>query len=248
MKIMKRLLKILVLFKFFFENLYSKLYLIILNLNEGKITLFRIINLSYFELKYEIKLAIEDQNTKGTLQFVDNLILFHNFTKTITSIYDVKIKNKEKSLLLTFPSPILPTTIYSNILSINGPIIKILNEKVQIVFILLYFDSETFYLNYPNDYEAVFHLLHRKNSNIVLIDILKKIILDMNKIKVLITLFSLIADQFYKNLAIKKKKKKHHLKSVQEKTPGNFELPSLTSHNKKKELLKTKRYNWINLL
>ena len=222
----------------FFENLYSKLYLIILNLNEGKITLFRIINLSYFELKYEIKLVIEDEKTKGTLQFVDNLILFHNFNKQITSIYDVKIKNKEKSLLLTFPSPILPITIYSNILSINGPIIKMLNENVKIVFILLYFDSETFYLNYPNDYEAVFHLLHRKNSNIVLVDILKKIILDMNKIKVLITLFSLIADQFYKNLAIKKKKKKHHLKSVQEKTPGNFELPSLTSHIKKKNCLK----------
>ena len=41
-----------------------------------------------------------------------------------------------------------------------------LNNNVKIVFILLYFDSETFYLNYPNDYEAVFHLLHRKNSNI----------------------------------------------------------------------------------
>lgn len=227
-------------FQIFFENLYSKLYLIILNLNEGKITLFRIFNLSYFELKYEIKLLLEDHDIKGTLQFVDNLILFHNFTKKITSIYDVKIKNKEKSLLLTFPSPILPITIYSNILSINGPIIKMLNEQGKISFILLYFDSETFYLNYPNDYEAVFHLLHRKNSNIVLIDILKKLILDMNKINVLVTLFSLIADQFYKNLAIKKKKKKHHLQSVQENSSGNFELPSFTSHIKKKNSLKQK--------
>ena len=64
----------------YLETLYNKLYLIVLDINANKLTVFHIINIGFFEIKHEITLPSisNTQKKKSVIQFIDNLIIYHD--------------------------------------------------------------------------------------------------------------------------------------------------------------------------
>lgn len=81
-----------------------------MSLINGKILVYRVKNLNTLETHTEIPI----QTTYATLQFVDNLILFHDFNKEKTSVYDLRMKNRH---FLFYPP--LPITNYNLLLRNN---------------------------------------------------------------------------------------------------------------------------------
>lgn len=85
---------------FFLETLYNKLYFIFLNYDESFIQLYHVKTL--YEIKKVYEIQFENENI-CTLQFIDNLILVHNFDKCETTVIDLKSKTEDKVLYKNFP-------------------------------------------------------------------------------------------------------------------------------------------------
>ena len=85
---------------FFLERLYNKLYFVFLNYDESFIQLYHIKSLTEIKKVYEIQF---DSDNVCTLQFVDNLILIHNFDKCETSVIDLQSSSDDKTLYKSYP-------------------------------------------------------------------------------------------------------------------------------------------------
>lgn len=67
---------------------------------EGKILLYQVLDLNKLELFNEISF----KSSYATLQFIDNLIVVHDFEKEASTVYDVNIKNKKNLIYFnSFP-------------------------------------------------------------------------------------------------------------------------------------------------
>lgn len=89
----------------------------------SKIFIYQVKNLNTLEGQTEIPI----QSSFATLQFVDNLILLHDFDKEKTSVYDLKMKNRH---FLFYPP--LPITNYNLLISNNQRIHRIISSKIII--------------------------------------------------------------------------------------------------------------------
>ena len=84
---------------FFLESLYNNLYFVYLNYEDKVI--------QFYQLKSLTKVIYVDNiifngNPELTLQFIDNLVLIHNFDKMNTTVVDIK-SEKDKILFNKFP-------------------------------------------------------------------------------------------------------------------------------------------------
>lgn len=79
--------------QFFIETLYKKLYFICLNYEEAEIQVYEIENLQNIK---KFKTIIFENTQISTLQFVDNLILLHNFERCDTLVIDIKSESQDK--------------------------------------------------------------------------------------------------------------------------------------------------------
>lgn len=197
----------------YLETLYNKLYLIVLDTNANKLTVFHIINIGFFSIKHEITLPSisNTQNKQSVLQFIDNLIIYHDISSRHSSLYDIKMK---RSLLMLFPSSLTPLTIYDTILIIKGNIIKSIDDNKEKYYYIT-FNNEKYYNNYPSDvnYEALFHLLRRRKAKDIIIKLISSYIIEKDKVKILAKIFSVISEKLYKKISIKKKKSTHKVPS-----------------------------------
>ena len=85
---------------FFLESIYNKLYFIFLNYDEGYIQFYHIKKLDEITKVYDIQFENEHINT---LQFIDNLILIHNFDKSETTVLDLQSNSEDKVIYKSFP-------------------------------------------------------------------------------------------------------------------------------------------------
>lgn len=85
---------------FFLENIYNKLYFLWLSYQDGQIHLYNIENLENI-IK---EMTINFDGNSSTLQFLDNLILIHNFDMGCTTIIDIRKEGKtDKKLFERYP-------------------------------------------------------------------------------------------------------------------------------------------------
>lgn len=188
----------------YIQEIYSNLYLIILNFLSKFISIYELYNSEQFQFKAKISLPIDNdsEETKGSLQFIDNLILFHNFSNRSTFIYSIDIQKEDIILkpILNFPIPISfeqnYTLDYSDIyetanLEISGNYFIFHNEEIlnysneiekgninkinkkknwafSIEYFYLYFDSLKFINIHPNEDDALFDIIGRKEGKNVL--------------------------------------------------------------------------------
>ena len=85
---------------FFLEAVYTDLFFIYLNYDIGYIQFFKVKNLYNIYKIYEIQF---ESNHENTLQFIDNLIIVHNFDKMTSRIIDLKSKSDNRELFHSFP-------------------------------------------------------------------------------------------------------------------------------------------------
>ena len=216
----------------YLETLYNKLYLIVLDINANKLTVFHIINIGFFEKKHEITLPSisNTQKKKSVLQFIDNLIIYQDISSRHSSIYDIKMK---RSLLMLFPSSLTPLTIYDTMFTIKRNIIISFEDSKEKYYYIT-FNNEKYYNNYPFDvnYEALFHLLRRRKAKDIILKLISSYIIEKDKVKILAKLFSVIAEKLYKKISIKSKKKsKPVIHNIPSSTKQSEELiPNLRKH------------------
>ena len=84
----------------FLEFIYSHLYLILLSFEDNAIFMMKIKSITKFpkveDTNKIIKINYKTHNNNSTIQFLDNLMLVHNFTTDNTIIIDIKIKTNDK--------------------------------------------------------------------------------------------------------------------------------------------------------
>lgn len=79
--------------QFFLETIYKKLYFISLNYDSAEIQIYHVESL--ISLK-KVKTIIFENTQISTLQFIDNMILLHNFERCDTVVLDLKSENNDK--------------------------------------------------------------------------------------------------------------------------------------------------------
>lgn len=85
---------------FFLENIYNKLYFLWLSYQDSQIHLYNVENLE----KIQKEIIINFDGNVSTLQFLDNLILIHNFELTRTTIIDIRKDTKnDKKIFAPYP-------------------------------------------------------------------------------------------------------------------------------------------------
>ena len=85
---------------FLLDSIYRKLYFIYVNYDIGYVQFFKIKNLYKISKVYEIQF---DSSHENTVQFIDNLILVHDFDTMTSRIIDLKCKAQNKELFHKFP-------------------------------------------------------------------------------------------------------------------------------------------------
>lgn len=130
---------------------YKKLFFIHLNMLEGKIILYNVLDLNTLEVYLEFSFI----STCATLQFIDNLIVVHDFEKETSIVYDVRMKNKNFIYFKSFP-----ITNY-NLLQKNK------NSSHQLVSCNIVLNSNYSSKNGGDDYEIGLNLYyHETNKDI----------------------------------------------------------------------------------
>lgn len=81
--------------QFFLETIYKKLYFICLNNDESEIQFFHVESLTTLK---KVRIINYDSTQLCTLQFIDNLILLHNFERCDTVVIDIKSEKEDKIL------------------------------------------------------------------------------------------------------------------------------------------------------
>jgi hypothetical protein len=81
--------------QYFLESLYKKLFFICLNYEDSEIQIYEIESLINIK---KVKTIIFENSQISTLQFVDNMILLHNFERCDTLLIDMKSENQDKVL------------------------------------------------------------------------------------------------------------------------------------------------------
>ena len=85
---------------FLLDSIYRKIYFIYVNYDIGYVQFFKVKNLYNISKVYEIQFESTHENT---VQFIDNLILIHDFETMTSRIIDIKCSAKNKELFHKFP-------------------------------------------------------------------------------------------------------------------------------------------------
>ena len=85
---------------FLLDSIYRKLYFVYVNYDISYIQFFKIKNLYNINKVYEIQF---DSTHENTVQFIDNLILIHDFDGMTSRILDLKCNDQNKELFHKFP-------------------------------------------------------------------------------------------------------------------------------------------------
>ena len=117
---------------FLLDSIYRKLYFIYVNYDISYVQFFKVKNLYNIEKVYEIQF---DCNHENTVQFIDNLILVHDFDTMTSRIIDLKCNALNKELFHKFP-------ISSYDIIQNNNEIK---EKENKILSMLSYDNTGFY-------------------------------------------------------------------------------------------------------
>ena len=190
---------------FYLETIYNELYLICLCYEDDSIYLHKLENLT--NLENYMKIEYKNNSHFSALQFIDNLIIVHNYITKIIAVIDIKSKIKIiSSFYFDFP--------YENNMHINGEILeerKVFSKKklINIYGGILYnvkFNEKVYdeiaenelkekrkkkkLLTDPNTEkitekesemnidDILMNILHRKGSNNLILNILYKIMLN----------------------------------------------------------------------
>ena len=85
---------------FLLDAIYRKMYFIYVNYDIGYVQFFKVKNLYNINKVYEIQF---DSTHENTVQFIDNLILIHDFETMTSRIIDLKCSAQNKELFHKFP-------------------------------------------------------------------------------------------------------------------------------------------------
>ena len=85
---------------FLLDSIYRKIYFIYVNYDIGYVQFFKVKNLHNINKVYEIQF---DATHENTVQFIDNLILIHDFETMTSRIIDIKCSAQNKELFHKFP-------------------------------------------------------------------------------------------------------------------------------------------------
>ena len=85
---------------FLLDSIYRKLYFVYVNYDISYVQFFKIKNLYNINKVYEIQF---DSTHENTVQFIDNLILIHDFDGMTSRILDLKCNDQNKELFHKFP-------------------------------------------------------------------------------------------------------------------------------------------------
>ena len=85
---------------FLLDSIYRKIYFIYVNYDIGYVQFFKVKNLHNINKVYEIQF---DSSHENTVQFIDNLILMHDFETMTSRIIDLKCSAANKELFHKFP-------------------------------------------------------------------------------------------------------------------------------------------------
>ena len=85
---------------FLLDAIYRKLYFVYVNYDIGYIQFFKVKNLYNINKVYEIQF---DSTHENAVQFIDNLILIHDFDTITSRIIDLKCTSQNKELFHKFP-------------------------------------------------------------------------------------------------------------------------------------------------
>ena len=85
---------------FLLDSIYRKLYFVYVNYDISYIQFFKIKNLYNINKVYEIQF---DSSHENTVQFIDNLILVHDFDAMTSRLLDLKCNDQNKELFHKFP-------------------------------------------------------------------------------------------------------------------------------------------------
>lgn len=161
--------------QFFLACLYTKLYFIYLCYEDRLIHFVEIENFDSFPSNNKsFTIEYKNHNRNSTLQFVDNLIFVHNFTKKeimlidIMSVTDNKIICTCKNVITFEQRPF-----------INGGIIE---EKKNKILYYINFDNKS-YLDYHHQKQkhfALINLTRRKNSKDLVLQMIKEMLCNQN--------------------------------------------------------------------
>ena len=85
---------------FLLDAIYRKIYFVYVNYDIGYVQFFKVKNLYNINKVYEIQF---DSSHENTVQFIDNLILIHDFDTMTSRIIDIKCSASNKELFHKFP-------------------------------------------------------------------------------------------------------------------------------------------------
>ena len=121
---------------FLLDSIYRKLYFIYVNYDISYIQFFKVKNLYSISKVYEIQF---DSNHENTVQFIDNLILVHDFDSLTSRIIDLKCKAENKELFHKFPISSF------DIININKEIKEKKDNKENKIISMLSYNNTCFY-------------------------------------------------------------------------------------------------------
>ena len=102
---------------FLLDSIYRKLYFIYVNYDISYVQFFKVKNLYNINKVCEIQF---DSTHENTVQFIDNLILIHDFDTVTSRIIDIKSSAKNKELFHKFPISSYEIIKNNNIISIDN--------------------------------------------------------------------------------------------------------------------------------
>ena len=185
--------------KYYLKNIYNELYFIILSYDDKTIYILLIKNLRSFpeisENENEL-LTIDyyDEYKNSYLQFIDNLIIIHNFTKNQMLLLDIKSKQKifysiKNDKFFSYGQNFF---ICDKILIVKEQNIENNNKKViqydQKIYIINFLSE--IYLNNLSEtsqYLSLYNISRRKNSKNIVLNLLRKLLISDIKYKYEIT-------------------------------------------------------------
>ena len=111
---------------FLLDSIYRKLYFIYVNYDISYVQFFKVKNLYNINKVCEIQF---DSTHENTVQFIDNLILIHDFDTVTSRIIDIKSSAKNKELFHKFPISSYEIIKNNNIISIDN--LKKMNDDLM---------------------------------------------------------------------------------------------------------------------
>lgn len=179
--------------QFFLACIYTKLYFIYLCYEDGLIHFVEIENIVSFPSNdNSFTIEYKNHNRNSTLQFVDNLIFVHNFTKKEIMLIDIMLTT-DKKIICTCKNVIT----FEERPFINGGIIE---EKKNKILYYVNFDNISYLNQFPSKrkHSALINLTRRKNSKELILQTIKGMLCNQNnkyKINNIAWLFEEIAKE-----------------------------------------------------